>query len=455
MAEWIDLFVDTNVFLHYRPIVEIDWLDLCAAPRVELVVCMPVIHELDEHVRDALLRERARRSRRDVQGALEKAGVVRDGVTLRVDSAEADPAEMRPPLVGAVRDDQIVWIMKRAQTAGRNVAIVTADLGMRLKCGVHGVKAFEPPAAGELASPADDQVRETKSLQRELAQLRDRRAVCHVEASSDQDGQGSSRKPEIRLVRRPPLDLDRAIAAVKNSYPLIEIPPPDHPRGVFAGLLVSDEANQRYNEELEAFYARYMAYGEAMNQFRAREGRVFRFSLWLDNTGTLPAEDIDVELSFPADRVDRLSADEGDDEAWYAPPPAPTPPEELRSWMDQLSRHPVLDPGILRHMTPIPERLASELRRVVFPPLIKKDGSYYRVTIRATRLRHNDNIGLGRYIAILPEGVPAQPFPVDVVIRDSTGIAPTEGQVVFSFVEDIASDGPEGSDGLLPDDSES
>jgi hypothetical protein len=55
-------FLDTNTFLHYRAIEEIDWLSILATGHVTLVIAPIVIRELNKHKdysKSAKARERA------------------------------------------------------------------------------------------------------------------------------------------------------------------------------------------------------------------------------------------------------------------------------------------------------------------------------------------------------------------------------------------------------------
>jgi hypothetical protein len=54
----VAVFVDTNVLLHYPPFADIDWKEWLGAKASKLVICMPVIHELDEKKSDPRFRER-------------------------------------------------------------------------------------------------------------------------------------------------------------------------------------------------------------------------------------------------------------------------------------------------------------------------------------------------------------------------------------------------------------
>src|SRR5437867_2014425 len=48
----VTAFPDSNILLHFKPLAQIDWLAICKARRVRLVVCLQVINELDDKKAD-------------------------------------------------------------------------------------------------------------------------------------------------------------------------------------------------------------------------------------------------------------------------------------------------------------------------------------------------------------------------------------------------------------------
>ena len=65
--EQLTVFPDTNALLHYPPFKEIDWLKLCNANYVKIVICLQVIHELDEKKSDSFLSNRAKIVIKDIK----------------------------------------------------------------------------------------------------------------------------------------------------------------------------------------------------------------------------------------------------------------------------------------------------------------------------------------------------------------------------------------------------
>ena len=58
------LFADTNLFLHYKPLDQVDWSKLGNFDSIEVVVCLPVQREIDalKGGREGRRSERARKT---------------------------------------------------------------------------------------------------------------------------------------------------------------------------------------------------------------------------------------------------------------------------------------------------------------------------------------------------------------------------------------------------------
>ena len=80
----VDIFPDTNLFLHYRPLSEIDWCSLLQSNAVEIEIAPVVTRELEEQKTlnpSRKLRDRAATALTLLHKYLAKPQV-RDGVTL-------------------------------------------------------------------------------------------------------------------------------------------------------------------------------------------------------------------------------------------------------------------------------------------------------------------------------------------------------------------------------------
>jgi hypothetical protein len=420
------LYVDTNIFLHYPPLDQIDWQSLTQGDRVELVVCMPVIHELDEKKNDPLLGQRAKRSLQDISRLSQPNVLIRDGVALRTQLEEAVPSEMSAPLVHAVRDDQIIHLAKTAAASGKKVLLVSEDTGIILKGRLHGLPCVCPHSDTRLENPLSTQAQTIRDLQADLARYKSRRAQLVVKASSTPSSADAS--TEVILIQRAGQALDAVdvMREVRRRHrPIREGVARSYVPLLDSGM-ISVEAARQYNNKLKTFYHDYEEYLHAVEAYAQKRARILLFSLWLVNVGTLTGEDISIDVIFPLGFA-RMSLESKAKRTWDAPPQAPTPPKFPRSIGASIQYSPP---------TPVGPDLVSIVPRPktnVTGPQISLERGAGLIRFRVTNLRHHDTIGLGRYAALLEQATPIRPFEVTYTARDTTNIEPSVGKVLFKL----------------------
>jgi hypothetical protein len=77
------VFIDSCVFLEFRPFCQLPWRQIVPVDLVNLVVCLPVLNELDDKkTYDPRLSERAKRSFKDIENSENKE--FQAGVTLTI-----------------------------------------------------------------------------------------------------------------------------------------------------------------------------------------------------------------------------------------------------------------------------------------------------------------------------------------------------------------------------------
>ena len=302
MKDSLHVISDTNIFLHYPPLSQIDWRTLCDASNVHLVICLQVIHELDEKKSDSRLAERAIRAIKEIRAASDTGQPLREGVILSVFNQELRQSDFSGTLSPDSGDDRIVHLarMYRDHNPGQEVAVVTEDFGMELRCKAGGVSVVRMDPAMRLPNPQDELTRKYKQAITELNSLKNRFPRLTLRLSAV----GSCQTPEEDYVFELPdswplTDIDGELNKAKENYPkqtgLINagaLPP-------MAGMFVSQEEWREYDQRLDEFYANYRTYLQQCDTLTEAKARSIMFDLWLCNTGSGPAEDIDADVTIP------------------------------------------------------------------------------------------------------------------------------------------------------------
>lgn len=255
----MDIFIDTNLVLHFRRVDELDWCGLVGVKPCSIVITPILMRELERnkvHNPNAKLRQRAKdmiswladRMRQDEPITL------RDGVTLIFDDQEPliDFAAHR--LSREIADDHLIASsLAWAQRVAREVAIASDDGGIALKLRSRPIRALAPDPGWRLPDAVDDERAELRQIKRELARERNRRPALEVQF------EGGGKKT---LVSPDSLDAPPSVEAMRIELPLM----------AFDEYMAADERREpgprvyertpvdRYNEELKDFFGDYEAF---------------------------------------------------------------------------------------------------------------------------------------------------------------------------------------------------
>ncbi len=316
------VFVDTCVLLEFRPFSQLPWRKIVQADRVKLVVCLPVVNELDEKkTYDPRLSERARRSYKEIEAKEGKE--FQDGVTLEIDhySLRRDnyPETMNPDH----RDDQIIrcaQLYREKHPHAVPVMVATDDGSMRVRCRLFSIAAVGIPEEERLPVPQDDLQKKVRKLEGELAAERSRRpdlAVLVTPAAGNAETDNGS---ALRLSKKfRVVEVNEAIKEVRGSHPKL---------GVRSAFMMGENSAAEYNAELENFFTRYGEYFGQLNRWVESRGRFYDCDMYLKNQGRALATHIQLEIVFPLFvRLLDPRTEWGEHDRVPRPPHAPERPE--------------------------------------------------------------------------------------------------------------------------------
>ena len=118
---------------------------------------------------------------------------------------------------------------------------------------------------------------------------------------------------------------EEIIERLREEYPLMEM---RNIRGgssssplVFMGREITDEQRKYYNDDLRTFYKEYLDWLVKTRDLKNKWSLLMPLELWVSNSGSCPAQNVDVEIRFP--NYVSVSLDENT----LGLPPEPKPPE--------------------------------------------------------------------------------------------------------------------------------
>ncbi|MEK7396121.1 MAG: PIN domain-containing protein [Candidatus Poribacteria bacterium] len=172
-------FLDTNTFLHYQTITDINWTEELGVNQIVLVVCPTVIRELnnkkDSDNRDKI-RERARNAISKIREIKSGTKIVRPDVELLLLADEPTVDWQKEGLDEKIEDDRIIASIiceqRKNPTLKDNSVIVSSDLGLEIKADRKDIKLHllsEKYLLPDIKSPEEEELNE---LRKEIALLK-------------------------------------------------------------------------------------------------------------------------------------------------------------------------------------------------------------------------------------------------------------------------------------------
>lgn len=349
-----EIFLDTNMYLHYLFFDQVDWCKSLVAKTVTIHVSAVIVRELDKHKDEhpvKRIRKRAANICRKLfdlydQGVIE----VRPGVSVRLDPFEPQIDFGVHRLSSARGDDCLLAsAIELRQQSGAEVVIVTNDTGLLLKAAHYRIATWRPPE--ELKLPEEDDVEE-KRLKEMERQLKESRGAVAPRLSLRFVG-GEDHAAYTLPLPEPTQSFKFMIQSVKLREQYPKALPPEQVITLADRQRLKEAASkldngeelaetiitfgemlrqihpldvEHYNNALEQFYTAYEEYWKQSVEYDNMWRRTLKVEVYLVNDGTCPAEDVDIILEFPEGLILRA---EDDAPLPPSPPSPPQPPQSL------------------------------------------------------------------------------------------------------------------------------
>jgi hypothetical protein len=399
-------FLDTMVFLHFRPLDQIDWRTLLGADEVELVLAPVVCRQLDRHKDQSRegLRDRAKKSVAQLKDRLRASGDLRPGVTLKLVHEDPTIDFATHHLTRDVEDDQLVaTALEYREATGQPVYLITDDfLLMAAKARAAGIEPVAPPDEARLPDALSEGEKKMRRLEAENQRLQGQRPQLTVRFASGADHE------EVELRPLGPLSPDahkRLLEEERQRHSLKDVgePSTDSPIGAIARLALSYErpANLEYNHALATYFEKYSSYLKRRHAHREERALSVSFTLRVSNLGTAPATDVDIVVRAGAP----VAIFEEDDRRLKAPK-VPRPPEEPDH---RLAPHLYFDRGAADLIALNPALLATSQPHDPSIRLVQSDEGF-EIHAHTRKIKHTQEVGLGPFVVRFASAEAVRPF---------------------------------------------
>lgn len=318
-------FLDTNIFLHFQFFTEIPWNKVLQVKSITLVIPPIIPKELDKHKYNHAserLKERANKVTKKLAELLRAKTEVRPKVEVLFERIEPQNEFDKYHLSKESQDDYLIAsILRFQEETGNSAILVTNDLSLMIKAQLLNIDVFELPEQYKNKAEENLDKKKIKKLETEIRELKNlspklKLSVSKCEKSSVKKITKGEKMKEIDRIKIefpkyevPELPKDfakeqRKLFLKASGVDISRFLFPDEDKielHLINGKVISVYPNEIkfYNSDLEKFYTEYGEYLNKKSTVIELRLRTIMFQVSLTNSGTLPAKDVKVSLTFP------------------------------------------------------------------------------------------------------------------------------------------------------------
>jgi rRNA-processing protein FCF1 len=424
------VFIDKNIFLHFRSFDEINWLEICQTQSCKLVISPIVIDELDKFkLSNDDKGKRARKILNKIEDCTETNTFrIRNNVELEVlaerpsnnifKSYHLNPEGQDNQLMACI----IEYKIKRNEN---DVFLCTYDTGFKLRSKQYGIEIIKMPEKYLIPEKDTKIQKQMKALIRENELLKSRIPKPSVVFENEE---------KFIKIKVHEYDIDKnafiskKLIEVKSKFPYMDLHDNDEKylnpmiMALQSSLnTISDDQIKQYNSSLDSFYAKYADFLSILYKYEVKTNHCIRLKFFLTNEGNVPTEDVDIFFHFP-NGFEIIEEDKFEE-----PPTEPTPPNTPKTFFENSA----IRDSIL-NLRPYFPNLNSQQLPKLNRPSIKKTSSY-DVHYKRESIKHGIKYQLDQLIAIYKDYVDMRSFTIDYKILANNVPVPIIGKLNIIF----------------------
>lgn len=428
------VFFDSNIFIHHKPVTDIDLVNFLGAASVTVVIAPVILDELDE-IKDKPGTERRRKRSREALHLIDQhsvSGEITEEISLVVSNLSIKEEIQKNDLDPLRNDDRLIATALAYQKHYPNnrVILLTHDIGPRVRGRSFGLNVVEPPENWRLPAEEDVIEKENRRLRADLERERAARPklILRLTGMSDEEINTSF---NLNSKRQGP-DNEKILNELRRMYPKYQQPKITDSSYVLAISLsslmaISDEQRHEYHKCLDKFYSEYEMYLNNLAIFSAQENRTIPINIELRNIGNKPAENVDIIVHFP----DGFKLyQEGDTPAPPIKPEAPPEPKSLIELMGERNNESLLYSS-LHNLHDVTATFKSVSKPSAFK--LRKTNSY-EVQDFVERIKHNHIKKIKPLYAIFDTFDSASSFKMSYTITADNVLEPIKGVLNIKVV---------------------
>jgi hypothetical protein len=426
------IFLDTNIFLHFVDFDQIDWKKVASSTDdVVLVIAPVVLEEVDSHKynKNNRLAQKAKKLLPKLERAFESVTSNKCKVMNLIERPK-EAVFLDHHLDRLVKDDHLLASIiqfKQGLSETDKVVFITHDLGPRLKAKSLGIAALPMNEQYLLPNEPDELEVKNRELQKEINELRNKIPKLSL-TFLDQSLFKTYHRNKLQETKE--AFMERALTRVRVDYQPLNFQDVNKhiSNNPLAGLYshplftVPKSEIEDYNRNLESFFEDYEEYAAAQFEELVFKNNTIKIEFRLENTGTVPAQDIDIDIHFP-DGFDLLMESDFPQRMSM-----PEPPEMPKRGFPALQIPPSFLYPSNMNFNPNDTIVRLDL------PRIKRTNSY-NVSYHFDGLKHNQSIALEPLYAVFDDISKARGFQIDYTLIVSNVPNPVAGTLNINFAD--------------------
>lgn len=296
------LFLDTNIYIHFRDFEEINWKKELSISENYIIVLAPiVIDELDKHKynQNQKISRRVKKLLPKIESRIDERKII------LLNSRPQNNTFEKNKLEKSEQDDNLLAsIIEFSQEVDQEDGIIyiTNDTGPRLKAKTLQINAQKIGENYLIDNDNDEVIKENRKLKTELIEIKNLQPVITF---GFEGGKENFIRPKNVEIKDKDIFIKELMLKEEKKYNFLEkeridineLTGLDFINKMYSSL--TDKQINTYNSNLKKYFQSFESYLNSIYEQRIYDDHLLRLNLILDNTGNKPAEDIDIILTFP------------------------------------------------------------------------------------------------------------------------------------------------------------
>lgn len=291
------LFLDTNIYIHYIDVEQINWNKIVGDADITIVVPRITLREIDQH-KD---QNRGKIQKRAKAISAKFAQIFLDGKTFKYTFALCDEPAASSFDGGKfnihINDDWFILSALHSNYDVADIVVISSDTNLLLKAKENGLDFRKMSDEYRLKEELSDEEKEIKALKAELEKYKNRQPKPSVIFEKEESDKLILKRPNKRDLED---ELSIYMENLKKEYPYWERGKVGTSSNLFGlNLLVTQEQIDKYNAELNDYFEEEEEFQRFLLQKDILDERFRELSFGISNDGNAQTGDMNVFIEFP------------------------------------------------------------------------------------------------------------------------------------------------------------